>query len=235
MAYNGSTKSNGDLLWGAVPAPVYPSPFLSDIGVHPFDWNLGDGNVEMDINHPTVPGTPTQTAVTDSTLAIAWTASTEPDDGVGLASYNIYNEGTLVTNVASTVLAHTLTGLTPSTAFSVQVTAVDNAGFETAKSSALTGSTSADTTAPSAPTLSSTGHTSTTVSLSWTAATDDVHVAGYNVYNGGVQFGSTISAPTLTATVTGLTTATPYTFTVKAVDEAANLSVASNSVVVTTS
>ena len=39
-----------------------------------------------------------------------------------------------------------------------------------------------DVTAPSAPTLSSTGHGSTSVGLAWTASADDIAVDGYNVF-----------------------------------------------------
>ena len=42
--------------------------------------------------------------------------------------------------------------------------------------------TAADTTAPSTPTLSASGTTQTSTNLSWTAATDNVGVTGYDVY-----------------------------------------------------
>ena len=90
----------------------------------------------------------------------------------------------------------------------------------------------ADTTAPSAPsTLSASGTTTTTTNLSWNASTDNVAVTGYNVYQG-----STLKA-TVTSTsyaVTGLTSSTAYTFSVKAKDAAGNISATSNVVNVTT-
>lgn len=91
----------------------------------------------------------------------------------------------------------------------------------------------ADVTAPSAPVLSSPSHTSTTVALSWTVSTDDVGVVAYDIYKDGV-LNHTNAAGSTTYTVTGLTTATAYAFTVKARDAAGNASVASNSVSVTT-
>jgi endoglucanase len=91
----------------------------------------------------------------------------------------------------------------------------------------------ADTTAPSAPTnLSSPSHTSSSVSLSWSASTDNVGVTGYNVYNGSTLAGT---VTTTSATVSGLNASTAYTFTVKAKDAAGNVSGASNAVTVTTS
>jgi endo-1,4-beta-D-glucanase Y/chitodextrinase len=93
----------------------------------------------------------------------------------------------------------------------------------------------ADTQAPTAPTgLTSPGKTSSSVSLSWTAATDNVGVTGYEVFIGT----STTPAATSTttgATVTGLAAATTYSFTVKARDAAGNRSAAGTALSVTTS
>jgi hypothetical protein len=89
----------------------------------------------------------------------------------------------------------------------------------------------ADTTAPTAPTLSASGITSTTTSLSWTGATDNVGVASYDVYQGGV-FKANVT--TTTYAVTGLTASTTYSFYVIAKDAAGNVSPASNTVSVTT-
>jgi chitinase len=90
-----------------------------------------------------------------------------------------------------------------------------------------------DTTPPSAPAnLAVTGKTSSSVSLSWTASTDNVGVTAYDVFNG------TIRATTVTgtsATVTGLSASTTYTFTVRARDAAGNTSAPSNQVSTTTS
>jgi chitodextrinase len=90
----------------------------------------------------------------------------------------------------------------------------------------------ADTIAPSVPTLSASGTTQTTTNLSWTASTDNVGVTGYNIYQNGSQIGT---AATTSYNVTGLTAATTYSFTVKATDAAGNLSASSNAVSITTS
>lgn len=89
-----------------------------------------------------------------------------------------------------------------------------------------------DTEAPSAPTgLTVTGTTSSSVSLSWQAATDNVGVTGYEVYRGTTLAAST--SGTL-AVVTGLASNKEYTFTVKAKDAAGNVSAASQAVSATT-
>lgn len=91
----------------------------------------------------------------------------------------------------------------------------------------------ADTTPPTAPVLSSPSHTTTTVDLSWTAGRDDVGIVAYDVFKAGV-LNHTVPFGTDVYTVTGLTTATAYAFTVKARDAAGNSSAASNTVNVTT-
>ncbi|WP_405975059.1 carbohydrate binding domain-containing protein [Streptomyces sp. NBC_00988] len=90
-----------------------------------------------------------------------------------------------------------------------------------------------DTQAPTAPTgLTSTGKTSSSVSLSWGASTDNVGVTAYDIYSGSNQV---LSVSGTSGTVTGLAASTAYTFTVKARDAAGNSSAASNAVSVTTS
>ena len=85
----------------------------------------------------------------------------------------------------------------------------------------------ADTTAPSAPnSLAAASIAQTTLTLNWTASTDNVAVTGYDVYRGATKIGSTTTATTYN--VTGLTAATAYTFSVKAKDEAGNVSASSN-------
>lgn len=97
----------------------------------------------------------------------------------------------------------------------------------------LGGSSGGDTQAPTAPTgLTVSGKTSGSVSLSWTASTDNTGVAAYDVYRAGVQVGS---SATTSFTDTGLTASTSYSYTVKARDAAGNVSAASSAVSATTS
>lgn len=89
-----------------------------------------------------------------------------------------------------------------------------------------------DTTAPSAPTgLAATAASSSQINLSWTAATDNVAVTGYDVYRGSTLVGSTSATA---YSDTGLTASTAYSYTVKAKDAAGNISAASNSATSTT-
>ncbi|NOQ25922.1 MAG: T9SS type A sorting domain-containing protein [Bacteroidales bacterium] len=90
-----------------------------------------------------------------------------------------------------------------------------------------------DTQAPTAPTnLSSSNITETSLSLSWTASTDNVGVTAYDVYQNGSLLGSVTGT---SGDITGLTAATTYAYYVKAKDAAANVSSASSTLNVTTS
>jgi cellulose 1,4-beta-cellobiosidase len=96
----------------------------------------------------------------------------------------------------------------------------------------LGGTTGGDTTPPSAPTgVTVASATSSSVSLTWTASTDNVGVTGYDIYRGTTLAGTSATA---SFTDTGLTASTQYSYTVKAFDAAGNLSSASSAVTATT-
>lgn len=89
-----------------------------------------------------------------------------------------------------------------------------------------------DMEAPSAPTnLASSNVAQTTLDLSWTASTDNIGVASYDVYKNST-FLANVSGTSYS--VSSLTAATSYTFFVKAKDAAGNISNASNTINVTT-
>lgn len=83
-----------------------------------------------------------------------------------------------------------------------------------------------DTQVPTAPSnLTATAASSNQINLNWTASTDNVGVAGYKVYRGGAEVGTSTTA---TYSDTGLSASTTYSYTVKAYDTAGNLSAVSN-------
>jgi hypothetical protein len=90
-----------------------------------------------------------------------------------------------------------------------------------------------DTTPPSAPSgLTATATSDSSVSLSWTAATDNVGVTDYHIFRNGTQVGT---STTTSYTDNGLLSNTKYTYYVTAQDAAGNGSTPSNSVSLTTS
>ncbi|WP_449400515.1 fibronectin type III domain-containing protein [Chryseobacterium wanjuense] len=79
--------------------------------------------------------------------------------------------------------------------------------------------------------LATNNPTSNSISLSWTASTDNVGVVGYDIYKDGA-FYTTVSG--ITATVSGLNPSTTYSFYIIAKDAAGNPSTASNTATGTT-
>ena len=204
----------------------------SDIAMAYADYGMlfGGGTTGGDTTPPSAPTGLKVTATTASSVSLSWTAAT---DNVGVTGYRVFRGSTLVGSPTSR--SFTDTGLSASTAYSYSVKAVDAAGNVSAASTAVTGTTSTgggDTIPPSAPTgVMVSGTTSSSVSLSWTAASDNVGVTGYQVFRGSTLVGS----PTSTSfTDTGLNASTAYTYTVKAVDAAGNVSAASAAVSATT-
>jgi len=89
-----------------------------------------------------------------------------------------------------------------------------------------------DTTAPTAPTnLVASSITTTSLNLTWTASTDNIGVTGYDVYMNGTL---KTSVTTASASITGLTAGTAYSFYVKAKDLAGNSSANSSTINATT-
>lgn len=181
-----------------------------------------------DTEAPTAPSSLATSNVTDNTIDLNWTAST---DNVGVASYDVYQGGSLVGNSTST--SYQATGLSSNTAYSFYVIAKDAAGNTSAQSNTANATTTApDTTAPTAPTsLAASGVTDSSANLSWTASTDNVAVTSYDVYQGATVIGNTANT---NFSVSGLASNTAYTFSVRAKDDAGNVSDASNTVNVTT-
>ncbi len=155
---------------------------------------------------------------------VSWTASS---DDRGVTGYRIYSGGTLVGLVSGTVTSFIDRTTAPSTAYSYTIAALDAAGNASAQSSAAnvttpSGTTPPDTTAPSTPAgLSGTPVAAGRIDLAWTAATDNVGVAGYNVYRDGVKI-NTAPVGSISYSDTGLTPGANHTYTVSALDAAGN-------------
>lgn len=89
-----------------------------------------------------------------------------------------------------------------------------------------------DVTAPTVPgNVVEVGHTATTATIAWDASTDNIGVAGYQVFKDGLPEATTEE---LSYPFTGLTPDTAYSFTVAAYDAAGNYSGESNAVLITT-
>ena len=174
-----------------------------------------------DTEAPSTPSALHATSATVDSISLAWTAST---DNVGVAGYGAYSNGTLAGSTNST--SYTVSGLTCGTSYTLAVDAYDAAGNHSQRA-AITATTSAcpaatDTQAPTVPSgVHATGATPTSITVAWTASTDNIGVAGYSVYNGSATAGSTTST---SYTVSGLSCGATYTLAVDAYDAAGNRS-----------
>jgi chitodextrinase len=179
----------------------------------------------------TPPSTPSALAVagaTPTTVGLTWAASS---DNVGVAGYRVYVDGAYSSTTAQT--GTSVSGLACGTAYTFAIEAFDAAGNTSSRAS-VTVSTSpcADTQAPTVPSsVTALSRTTTSIALSWSASTDNVSVAGYGLYQGGVQQGTTT---TTTAIFSGLTCNTNYTLAVDAYDAAGNRSTKGTVMVATT-
>ena len=197
-----------------------------------------------DTQAPSVPANLTAPATTASSISLAWTAST---DNVGVTGYQILRApgasgGTFAQVATSSTNSYVNTGLTGSTTFRYQVRAVDAAGNASAVSNTVTAATQGgggDVTPPSAPSnLASSSSTATSISLAWTASTDNVGVTGYQVLRApGASGGTFTQVATSTSNSyvnTGLTANTTYRYQVRATDAAGNVSSVSNTLTAAT-
>ncbi|WP_433541981.1 fibronectin type III domain-containing protein (plasmid) [Streptosporangium sandarakinum] len=175
--------------------------------------------VTTDAVQPTVPGNLRTTAIGHTSISVAWDAST--DDLTGVAGYGLYLDGAKQ-GVDLAGLAATLPGLVPGQTYTIEVDARDGAGNRSARAQ-ITVQTTPDTLAPTVPgNLRTTQVTPYSVAFAWDAASDDVAVAGYGTYLGGVKQG--VDLVMLAQTLPGLTPDTAYVVEVDAVDTSGNRS-----------
>jgi len=179
---------------------------------------------------PSVPAGFVASAITSTGFTLSWTAST---DNVSVTGYEIFRNGVSIGTSATTSFA--VTGLSASTTYSMTVRARDAVPNWSAQSSSfnVTSLSNPDTIPPTAPNIgSASGISATSITISWSASTDNVGVTGYKIFRNGVQIGTSVLR---SFTSTGLTPNTVYVFTVSAFDAAGNNSSLSNAFSVKTS
>jgi chitodextrinase len=183
------------------------------------------------VQPPTAPGNLTATAASSTEIDLAWTASTSTQ---GIAGYRVErcqgagcSSFAQIATPAGTTYADT-TGA-PNTAYSYRVRAADTAGSLGPYSNVAGATTPPDTQPPTIPgNLAATAASSSQITLSWTASTDNVAVTGYlleRCQNAGCTNFAQIATTTGTSySDTGLLASTSYGYRVRATDAAGNLS-----------
>ncbi|MEZ4859012.1 MAG: M4 family metallopeptidase [Flavobacteriaceae bacterium] len=188
---------------------------------------------QTDYVAPTAPLNLVSSNATQYIIPLSWDAST---DNVGVLGYTILLEGSISKTWSTPNTSFTAQGtgvyLLPNTNNEFKVVAFDAAGNISQYSNTV--NVFFDTLAPSSPTnLTSSNTTQNSTELSWYASTDNFGVVGYKIYkNPGNVYLETVTDTSYT--VTGLTENSNYSFYVRAIDAAGNVSSTSNSVNVTT-
>ncbi|WP_329174674.1 PQQ-dependent sugar dehydrogenase [Streptomyces sp. NBC_01477] len=192
-------------------------------------WTTAAG----DTSAPTVPGNARVSDLLCDSVTFAWNASS---DNTGVAFYDVYHDGQLMKSVSGTTLSTSLT-VVPGVTWGLYVNARDAAG-NVSQAGATVSITppqcQVDTQAPTAPGNLTGSVSGTTVTLNWSASSDNIAVKYYDVYRGSTKAG-TITANGTTPPATsfidsGLTANTTYAYYVVARDAQANASAHSNTV-----
>lgn len=195
------------------------------------DIRLVAGPDTPDTQAPTAPANLTATNITQNSMRLTWDAAT---DNTGAVTYNVLRSGAVILS-GLTSTSVDLTGLTCNSLHELAIQAKDPSGNLSPKSNTIwiMSASCYDGQAPTVPTnLAVSNITTTGLTLTWTASTDNVAVTGYEVYRNGTLIADNVSGTTLG--VNGLTCNTAYAFTVRAKDGAGNRSALSNPVSATT-
>jgi chitodextrinase len=188
-------------------------------------------SVQPPLGDTSPPTQPTDLAVesaSSTAVSLSWSEST---DDKGVAGYGVSRNGVSAMSVSQP--SAEISGLRCGVAYQFGVDAHDAAGNRSDEASVI-GSTAAcgDTQAPTAPAnVVATTRNATSISLLWSASTDNVGVTGYTLYRGGTQVGSTTGTAGI---FSNLTCNTNYTLAVEARDAAGNRSRATTVMVATT-
>ncbi len=176
----------------------------------------------FDFTRPSTPGRPQTSAIGVDSVDFFWNPSV---DNIGVEGYRLYDSVTNAVVASSLTTTLTVPNLEPGT-YGFYVKAYDAAGNLSYRSGITTVTLTGippDTQRPSTPGKPTvTALSGDTVSLAWSAATDNVGVTGYRLYDAAtnVQI-ATSTDPVLT--LAGLADGS-YSVYVKAIDAAGNLS-----------
>ncbi|MEU3510226.1 PQQ-dependent sugar dehydrogenase [Streptomyces longwoodensis] len=206
-------------------------------------WTCNGGSNQQwkttagDTQPPTVPGNARVSDLVCDSVTFAWNAAS---DNTGVAFYDVYHDGQLIKSVSGSTLSTSLT-VVPGVTWGLYVNARDAAGNVSQASGTVSikpPQCQVDTQVPTAPGGLTGSVSGTTVTLKWSASTDNIAVKYYDIYRGTTKAG-TVTAngatpPATTFIDSGLASNTAYTYYVVARDAQANVSAHSNTVSLTT-
>jgi HYR domain/Carboxypeptidase regulatory-like domain len=177
-----------------------------------------------DTTPPVIKEGPTVQSKTDTTITVNWTTDEPATSGVS------YNDGThfSVVNDAALTKTHvmTLSGLTPSTPYTIRVSSTDAAGNPPTVSAPITATTDAtpDTTPPILSAITVTDITQTSAVISWTTNEPATSAIRYGPVSGSPDntTGDVALVTNHVMRLTGLLYGAKYYFVVSSADASAN-------------
>ncbi|MFQ5963712.1 MAG: fibronectin type III domain-containing protein [Candidatus Scalinduaceae bacterium] len=210
---NGIEQAGGSVNGGA--SRTLTSPFSSDSV-------LLLGGVPPDATPPTIPQNLSATAKSESQIDFTWQAADDPESGI--SKYNIYRDGANVGQPTTTSFSDA--GLDEGTTYTYEVSAVNGAGLESARSTPISATTLADTIPP---TITSVSVSDNAVWVTVVFSEPVEQVSAEEISNYDIDNGITISVAslgtdlkTVTLTTSPHSEGTTYTLTVNNIQDRAS-------------
>ncbi len=167
-----------------------------------------------DTTAPAAPAKPTVTLASGK-ATVTWPAAS---DNIGVVKYGVRRDGALMTT--TTGRTYTDSAVVQGRTYSYTLTAYDAANNVSAVSPA-TALVVPDTTAPAKPATFTVVAGVRKATLTWSAATDNVGVTGYEIWRGSTRLNTTTATSYSNG---GLVTGSSYAYKVRAYDAKGNLS-----------
>src|SRR3989344_4287816 len=187
---------------------------LYNLGSTAFNFSLTNGGNKSVNQGSSVTNSVTATLVSGTSQSVSFSASGLPSGATAT-----FSPTSCTPNCPTTLTISTLS-TTPAGTYTITVTGTATGGLTKQTTFTLT-VIGIDTQAPSIPTgFTATAISSSQINLLWIASTDNVGVAGYKVFRGGVQIATVTTGTSYSNT--GLSQATTYSYTVSAYDAAGN-------------
>ena len=195
--------------------------------------NSGYSNIDSDTTYAPpdlTPPTPAPvlsgSAISSTQIQLTWTASIDPESGI--ANYRVYRDSILIATLGSAALTYVDSGLSPETAYTYRVDAVNGGGLITPSNTVSITTPAIPDTEPPVFIFNSPGSTllAGTTSATLGGTTDESATCRYSTTNGLVfasmtPFGTT-GVTNHTQPITGLTDGTVYNYYVKCRDGEGN-------------
>jgi chitodextrinase len=189
----------------------------------------GSDSRGQDRRNPTPPAELLVTRANETSISLDWKESNEARGPVG---YRLYVDDSADPVATITETEFTVSELKCGKSYTLGIEAIDGAGNQSERVLLVTATAACpDRAPPSAPAaLAQTATSETSVTVSWSASSDNTGVVSYVIYHGGLLL-ATITD--LSHTLAGLSCGTAYTVTIAATDASGNRSTQTTMVLTT--